>query len=397
MLIGKKIGKAAAAVVLAAALAFAPGMFSAPVQAASSIDQLQSKQAALKKQQADVAAKLKTLQADKTQKVAYRDALTAQMNNVEGQIDNYNAQITTLNANIKAKTAEIATKQVTIQQNFDKLKERIKALYLMGEASNLEIILNAKNVTDFADKAEMLHAISKHDTQLINTLKTEMKAVQTQKAAIEASRTQVASAKTALETKSDELDALVKDAKAVVTQISADESAANAQKSSLTKQMDATNAAIDQWYKNYYASQTSSTSGSGGYSSTGNFVWPVPGFNYISSYYGEVVDRSKPHPGVDIAGHGIYGAKILAADSGRVIQTTSGWGGGYGNSVYIDHGNGYSTRYGHCSSICVSVGQQVTRGQVIGYVGSTGDSTGPHCHFEIRVNGATRNPLSYFK
>jgi len=397
LLVGKNIRKAVVAVAIALTLAFAPGMLSAPVQASSSISDLQNKQASLKKQQAEVAAKLKTLKADKTQKVAYKNTIATQMNNVEGQIDNYNAQINTLNKNIKVKTAEIAAKQVTIQQNFDKLKERVRALYLMGEASNLEIVLNAKNITDFADKTEMLRAISKHDTQLINTLKTDLKAIQTQKAEIEASRAQVATAKTALDTKSNELNALVKEAQAAVAAVSADESAANAQKSALTKQMDATDAAIDQWYKDYYARQSSSTSGSGGYSSQGVFQWPVPGYSYISSYYGEVVDRSKPHSGVDISGGGIYGAKILAADSGRVIQVTSGWGGGYGNSIYIDHGNGYSTRYGHCSSLCVSLGQQVTKGQVIGYVGSTGDSTGPHLHFEIRVNGATRNPLSYFK
>ncbi|HEX3037360.1 MAG TPA: peptidoglycan DD-metalloendopeptidase family protein [Oscillospiraceae bacterium] len=392
----KKIGKAAAAVVLAAALAFAPGMFSVPVQAASSLDQLQSKQAALKKQQADAAAKLNTLKADKTQKVAYKDAVVAQMNNVASQIDNYNAQISTLNANIKAKTAEIAAKQVTIQQNFDKLKERVKALYLMGEASNLEIILNAKNVTDFADKAEMLHAISKHDTQLINTLKTEMKAVQTQKATIEANRSQVASAKTALDAKNTELNALVKEAQTAVAAINADVSIASAENAKLAKERAAADAAVDQWYKNYYASQShQGTGGSGGYASKGIFTWPVPGVTYISSPFGDSDGRSSPHKGMDIAGS-MY-SKIVAADSGRVIETTSGWGGGYGNSICIDHGNGYSTRYAHCARLLVSVGQQVTKGQLIAYLGSTGDSTGPHCHFEVRINGVPKNPMSYFK
>ncbi len=394
MLVGKKIGKILVAVILAASLAFAPGILSKPVQAASNLSDLQSKQAALKQQQAAVAAKLKTLKADQSQKVAYKNALTSQISTVEAQIDNYNAQINTLNKNIKAKTAEISAKQANISANFEKLKERVRALYLMGEASNLEIILDAKNITDFADKTEMLRAISKHDTQLINSLKADLKSIQAQKAEIEASRTQVATAKTALDSKNSELTALAKEAQTVVNEINANVSATSAQKSSLSKQIEATDAAIDQWYKEYYAHQSSSTSGSGGYASVGKFTWPLPGVTYISSYYGEVVDRSKPHPGVDIAGP--WGSKIVAADSGRVIQTTSGWGGGYGNSIYIDHGNGYSTRYGHCSSICVSVGQQVTKGQVIGYEGSTGDSTGPHLHFEIRVNGVTRNPLSYF-
>lgn len=392
MLVGKKIGKIMVAVVLAASLAFAPGILSRPVQAASSISQLQQKQAELKKQQDAANAKLKALKADKSQKVAYKNALVAQVNNVQSQIDNYNQQINTLNKNIKAKTAEISAKQSTISANFEKLKERVRALYLMGEASNLEIILNAKDITDFADKTEMLRAISKHDTQLINSLKEDLKSIQAQKAEIEKNRTQVASTKAALDTKNSELNALVKEAQAVVNEISADVNDASSESAKLAKERAAADAAIDQWYKEYYASH-SGTSGSGGYASKGNFTWPVPGVTYISSGFG--MRWGSMHKGIDIAAG--RGTKIVAADSGRVIQLTSGWGGGYGNSVYIDHGNGYSTRYAHCDSVCVSVGQQVTKGQLIAYMGSTGDSTGNHCHFEIRVNGSPQNPLNYFR
>lgn len=101
------------------------------------------------------------------------------------------------------------------------------------------------------------------------------------------------------------------------------------------------------------------------------------------------------HKGIDIAGD--WGTAIVAADSGRVADVTTGWGGGYGNSILIDHGNGYSTRYAHCSSLRVSVGQQVTKGQLIAYEGSTGDSTGPHLHFEVRINGNPTNPRNYFR
>lgn len=145
----------------------------------------------------------------------------------------------------------------------------------MGEASNLEIVLNAKDITDFADKAEMLRAISKHDTQLINTLKTDLKSIQAQKTEIETSRTQVAAAKTALDTKNNELNALVKEAQAVVNDVNSDVNAASAESTKLAKERAAADAAIDQWYKDYYSHQ-SGTSGSGGYASTGNFTWPLP-------------------------------------------------------------------------------------------------------------------------
>ena len=126
---------------------------------------------------------------------------------------------------------------------------------------------------------------------------------------------------------------------------------------------------------------------------TGTFRWPTTG--RITSYFG---GRSSPggigstnHQGIDIAGS--YGSGIYAADGGTV--TYAGWMGGYGYLVQIDHGNGYVTRYGHNSSLLVSVGDHVYKGQQIARMGSTGNSTGNHCHFEVRYNGVARNPLNY--
>ena len=126
---------------------------------------------------------------------------------------------------------------------------------------------------------------------------------------------------------------------------------------------------------------------------TGTFRWPISG--RITSYFG---GRSSPggigstnHQGIDIAGS--YGTPVYASDGGTV--TYAGWMGGYGYLVEIDHGNGYVTRYGHNSSLTVSVGQHVYKGQQIARVGSTGNSTGNHCHFEVRYNGVARNPLNY--
>ena len=419
MLVGKKTGKVIMAAVLAFAIAFTPGVLPAPVEAASTLSALQSKQDSLKKQQAEIEAKLNTLKSDKTQKLAYKNELLEKMDTVENQIYVYNAQINMLNANIEAKESQISAKQVVITRNFDKLKERVRALYIMGEASNLEIIMNAKNITDFADKAEMLKAITSHDTQLINTLKTDLKAIQGQKAEIEKNRAQVASAKKDMDAKNSQLDSLIKETQAAVDAINANQSDANAQKAKFAKQREEADAAVDQWYKNYYASQINSGSGggngsggsagsagsagsggsisgggSGGYASKGIFVWPVPGVRYISSPFGDMEGRSSPHKGMDIAGP--KGSTIVAADSGKVVGITTGWGAGYGNSIYIDHGNGYTTRYAHCDSLCVSMGQIVTKGQTIAYMGSTGESTGNHCHFEVRINGVPKNPMNFF-
>lgn len=136
---------------------------------------------------------------------------------------------------------------------------------------------------------------------------------------------------------------------------------------------------------------SSSTSSSSSYGS-GSFIWPVPYTHNITSEFG--MRWGRLHGGIDIAAGGVYGQPIVAADSGTVILAGN-QGDGYGNYVIIDHGNGYKTLYGHMSSVAAYTGQQVSQGEVIGYVGSTGNSTGPHLHFEIRVNDVQTDPLGY--
>lgn len=394
---GKKLAKFLTAVVLAMALLASPQMMPPTTASATSLSELQKKQSQLKKQQAEIAAKLKSLKADKAKQVDYKSALDSQRETVQDQIDLLNQQIAALDQDIKDKESQIAAKQATISTNYAKLKERLHAMYLTGEASNLEIILSAKSIMDLSDKTEAIKAITTHDTDLINTLKSDMNSIKTQKAAIEANRKEVAAAKVTQDSKRRELSELVSETNAVIAQISKDESSAKSESAKIAKEEAKAAAAIDQWYKDYYASHRSSND-SGGYVSTGNFAWPVPGVSRITSGYGS--RWGSFHKGIDISSSGCYGKPIVAADSGKVIM--AGWGnygtgyGGYGNVVAINHGGGYSTLYGHCSSVAVSNGQVVQKGQVIAYVGNTGDSQGAHCHFEIRVDGVAKNPLNWF-
>jgi len=125
----------------------------------------------------------------------------------------------------------------------------------------------------------------------------------------------------------------------------------------------------------------------------GEWVWPVPGYHYITSGFNDGEGRSHTHGAIDIGGSGIYGATVVAANSGIVTQIcTDDRGGGYGNYIVIDHDNGKSTLYAHLSSVSVSKGQKVSAGQKVGNVGNTGFSTGPHLHFEYRVDGVRANP-----
>ena len=125
---------------------------------------------------------------------------------------------------------------------------------------------------------------------------------------------------------------------------------------------------------------------------TGSFIWPVPHTHNITSYMEWRWGRM--HNGIDIAGGDDYGQPIVAADGG-IVTFAGNDGGGYGNYVMIDHGNGYMTVYGHASEICCSTGQYVGQGETIALIGSTGFSTGPHLHFEVRLNGEYQDPLNY--
>ena len=140
--------------------------------------------------------------------------------------------------------------------------------------------------------------------------------------------------------------------------------------------------------ESYDSDDTSYVTGGSGW-----FIWPLPHTHNLTSYFEWRWGRM--HNGLDIAGGGDYGMPIVASDSGTVIWSGND-GGGYGNYVMIDHGNGYVTVYGHASSLACSTGDYVAQGQTIAYVGSTGNSTGPHLHFEIRENGTPVNPLNYF-
>ena len=130
----------------------------------------------------------------------------------------------------------------------------------------------------------------------------------------------------------------------------------------------------------------------------GEWLWPVNGYYGITSKFGyryhPLTGVYKMHTGVDVAGSGINRKPIRAANSGTVLK--AGYNVGYGNYVVIDHGGGYTTLYGHASSLAVSAGQKVSRGDTIAYVGSTGYSTGPHLHYEIIQNGERKNPLSFY-
>ena len=413
-----KILGRAAALLMAAALVLTS---STTAFAAGDLDSLKQKQAEYAQQKKDNDGKLAQLRQDKSKKEDYKAALEAQISTLQNQIDTYNAQIANLDDNILQTQKAITGKQTDITANTEKLKQRLCALYMSGGASNLEILLSAKSVVDLADKAEALQMVTQHDTSLIETLRKDMDSVKKQKETIEANREEASTAKTSVSSKQGELSGLVSEAQSVINDMTSKESDMQSASDDLAQKEESAGAAVDKWYADYEASQQEkkveaaqqqaaqqqkpSSEKNGGSSSrnasavgSGSLMWPVPSCQTITSPFGYRESPggigSKYHRGIDIGAS--YGSAIVAADSGTVIMAGSGAGyEGYGNVVVIDHGNGISTLAAHMSSVAVSNGQTVAKGQIIGYVGSTGNSTGPHCHFEVRVNGSAVDPMGY--
>lgn len=310
---------------------------------------------------------------------------------------------------------------------------------MSGNATDLEIIFGAKDFSDLIDKMELVKSLANSDKELISEIQTKLDELSTKKKSLEADKKDLETQQASLKSDQDEFNKLISDNDEILKNLYASNSEAQNSLESAALQSDEIEAKISQYYAAQkaaaehaaQASQSSSSSGSSsssssssssgssssGSSSSGSssvivpsgsgFAWPTPGFVSRSSEWFE--DREVyNHGGIDIAGAGIMGTPVVAAADGTVVATNSscthnwgksyscGCGGGYGNYVMISHAGGKMTVYGHLTSLTVSSGQSVSRGQVIGYVGSTGNSTGPHLHYECRLNGVRYNPMSEY-
>lgn len=222
---------------------------------ASSLSDLQQKQSQLEQKSETLDSQLDKLKNDKAKQQQYKDTLDAKIQNMEQQIDSKTQEIKQLDADILKKQKAIEGKEVEINADFTKLKERVYALYLTGEASNLEIVLNAKNIMDLANKTEILSVISEHDTGLINSLKSDLESVKTQKAAIEQSRKTASNAKTALQQDDSQLTVLSQKAAKVIATMNQNQQAMESEQAKCRIDQSAAQNAVNQWLANYYAAQ----------------------------------------------------------------------------------------------------------------------------------------------
>lgn len=361
---------------------------------------------------------LDSAKADIKDKEAYSETLMNQVDTLNEEIDTYNAQIAALNDSIAEKQADIDKANEDIKDQMDTLKKRLRAIYMAGETSDLEIILGAKDFSDFLDKVELVKTLSEYDRELIGKIQDRLDKVSGEKEALEGDKEELETAEDQLQQKQDKLNTLLAENEDVLADLYQTKNDAE----SLLAEAEAQEAEVQGQLEAYYASlkqqeEEENNNNSGSNTSddpSGNdpivtpsgtgYTWPTPGYYSVISPFGE--DRGYSHMGIDI--NAPMGATVVAVESGTVIASNNscshnfgkdgscGCGGGFGNYVMIDHGGGRSTTYGHLTCANVSAGQTVSRGQVIGSVGSTGWSTGAHLHFETRLNGAAYDPMSEF-
>lgn len=304
---------------------------------------------------------------------------TAEYKEVKGQLDSVEDKISDNTELLQKTEADLKVKN-------KKLQQRVRDIYINGQISYVDVLFGAKDFADLMTRMDVLKRIIKHDYDLIMKVKEE-------KAAVENTRAQ-------LEKDKAEAEVLVTDAQAKKAKVEDKESEQQVlldqaiyDRDTSERMYEEIMAASQEVANMIRRSQMSSAGYSGAPAGAGGMIWPISG--PITSEFGwrthPIFGTARFHSGLDIGGD--YGMPIYAAASGTVIY--AGWISGYGNAVIIDHGGGVTTLYGHNDSLNVSEGENVAQGQVIAMCGSTGNSTGPHCHFEVRENGEPVSPYGY--
>lgn len=337
----------------------------------------------------------------------YLDALEKELSLSEQKLQQTQSEISNLNDQITQTEEQIAQQQEKIDATYTQLAKRLRSMYMNGQTSPLEMLFSSADYSTFLMSLELVSRTSAYDSEMIDSFKALIDEQNKQKESLTAQKSDLETRRAQEEQEQADMQTKVDRQRELLDELDADSAQAVAIRQELEDQMDAYEEQIRQQAASGSQGDGTISGGgsSGGSSSTdiegADFAWPLMDVAYgngayISSDYGPRTDPYTGfHKGLDITCGGAQGKRICAAEAGTVIVASYGWNGGYGNYVIIDHGNGLSTLYAHCESLSVSVGQQVSRGEFIANVGNTGNSFGPHCHFEVRINGNHTNPRPY--
>ena len=343
----------------------------------------------------------KKSEAEKTIGTVYEQlhAIQIELDTATAELKQVQADRIQLDKDITKTEAELKAAQARLQSREKVFYKRVRDIYINGRLSYLDVVVGSKEFSDFANRMEMLKRILQSDMDLINTIKTEREEIASKKAKLEEDRAKVLELEKVAQEKQNLINQKKAERQAVLERAMNDRDTAERAYNELMASSASITAMLQQRAAERAAAAAAAASQGGGgggatwVQGTGQLAAPVVA--PITSDFGwrihPIYGTRRLHAGTDFGVD--EGTPVHAADGGVVVE--AGWVSGYGYTVIIDHGNGMSTLYAHNSDVAVSPGQTVSKGQVVSYSGNTGGSTGPHLHFEVRINGEPTDPMGY--
>ena len=357
----------------------------------------EKEKAALKNNLTDVKSLLSSLEVSKSNLETYVEELDSDLEEISKKIDDLTKKISDKEAEITVTQEELEKAKEKEELQYKAMKLRVKFMYEKGDSSPLELIATSKSFAEFLNKSEFINKISAYDKRMLEAYIETKNEVAEKEETLEEQKSVLEATKAALDNEQDAVETLMADKEEEITAYETDinkKEAAIAEYEAMIAEQDRIikdlEAAIAAEKKRLEEENRKAINYDGG-----KFKWPAPSYTRISDDYGyrihPTLGTKQFHNGVDMASPS--GSPILAAYDGEVIAAS--YSSTMGNYIMIDHGDGLITIYMHASSLGVSVGQSVSKGQQIGCVGSTGRSTGPHLHFGVRLNGSYVSPWNY--
>lgn len=373
------------------------------VYASSTKDQLddaKNKEKELKKKIEAVQATIDALKSDIANTEKYIQSLDEEMDKISLDIADLNIQIDNKNDEIAVTTQKLHEAENTEKEQYEAMKLRIKYMYENNNKGYFELLMTSASLSDLLNQAEYVSHVTKYDRDKLDEYVATKEQIAANKVQLEAEEADLEDLMSELEAEQESVQLLLDAKTEQMNQYIADSKAYAAKQKEMEKDMDNLDALISKLTSQYNAEQLAKANAvatQANLYSKQLLIWPSPSCRTISSHFSPnrldpVLGYVRAHKGTDIAAS--YGSAVVAAASGLV--TAAGYSDSMGNYIVISHGDGITTRYYHNSALVVSAGQSVTAGQTISYVGSTGWTTGPHLHFEVRVNDTPVDPMQFF-